>query len=211
MLIAEYPNAVENLQAFLIDYHRYDKARSYLGAVLYNLGLTYRRRNDNANALHYYREALACYSEKGLTFMTGKTHQNLAWLYCLEGDDESAESEVRLAESFADVCGAEFKTEQLLCRAFVLFLRKQIVTALRLTAEVLQTGRPGTTDGHRAEACWLTGRCSLAMYDVRAAQSFAEYAEEYAIRHKDPEATSLASSLKTEVARRLQESDEAAK
>jgi tetratricopeptide (TPR) repeat protein len=210
LTIGDYSQAVECFQAYLLDLHRYDSAKSYLGPVHYNLGLAYRRRKDHLRALYHYHQAVEWFTERGYTLHAGKTHQNLAWLYCLEDDAQNAEIEVQVAESFAEVCGTEFKTEQLLCRSFIHILRKEVVPAVTLACEVLQPGRPGTTDTHRANANWLAGRCSLALYNFDSANAFAAFATEYALRANDTAAMSLASNLKAEVARRRKGFDEAA-
>lgn len=210
LFIGDYSNAIEYFQAYLLDFHRYDTATKYLGPVHFNLALSFRRRKDNQRAVDHYRKSLEWYSERGFTVMSGKIHQNLAWLHCLDGDVEAAQDEIRLADTFAEVCGAEFKTEQLLCRAFVHMLQKELICALTLTAEILQSKRPGTTDSHKANSCWIAGRCALALYNLKTAQEFAEYAIEYALRAKDTAAISAANTLKADVARRKQGSDEAA-
>jgi tetratricopeptide (TPR) repeat protein len=206
----DYSNAVDCFLAYLLDYRHYQTAARYLGTVHYNLALAYRRRKDNLRAVEHYKEALEWFSERGHTLMSGKTHQNLAWLYCLEQNLEAAEAEIQLAQTFAEALGAEFKTEQLICRAFLHMLRKEILEAVKLTQEVLQDGRPGTTETQRAHAYWLCGRVALAIYDLDTAQAMAELATRHALLARDPSAMSLASSLKAEVARRRQKNDEAA-
>jgi tetratricopeptide (TPR) repeat protein len=208
--VGDYVSTIETLQAYLLDFKRYQTAKSYLGPVHFNLGLAYRRRKDNLRALHHYHQALEWFSERGKTAQAGKTHQNIAWLFCLENDPDKAESEIELAETFSEVSGPEFMTEQLLCRAFVHILRKEVKQAVALAAEVLLPGRPGATDSHRANANWLAGTAALAVYHLEGDSAFADFAVEYSIRAKDTAAMSLASQLKSEVIRRKASRDEAA-
>lgn len=209
LTVGDLPNSVDNFEAYLLDLPRYDTAKDYLGHVHYNLGLAYRRRRDHDRAIQHYIAAVEWFTERGHTLLTAETHQNLAWLYCLQGNRDMAEVEIEIAETFSEVCTSEFRVEQLVCRAFLHVLNKQVKRSAELIQEVLQPGRPGCTDSHRAHACWIGGKCLLAIFAFDDAQAYADFAIEYSLRSKDTGAMSLATALKAEIARRRRESDEA--
>lgn len=189
--------ALDALHAYLLDHHRYDKAKVYLGHVQYNLGLTYRRRRDYESAVRHYVAAVEWFTEKGYTLQAAETHQNLAWLYCLTGNIEEAERELELAESFSDVCRPDFKVEQLVCRALVLKSQGLIGDAMKMVEEVLQPGRPGASDSHRGYAAWITGTIALALRQFDKAIFFADLAINYAMQVRDTGVMSQAAALRS--------------
>lgn len=200
--VGDTANALEYLQAYLLDLEKYDRAKGFYGDVHYNLGLTYRRRRDPERALYHYREAVEWLTFRGYVLQAGETHQNIAWLHCLEGDTEAAEAELALAETFADVCGPTFKVEQLVCRALLHWVRRDIKAALELSREILHPRRQVCTDLQKAHACWIAGTAAAAVWNLPDAQFFAEQAAKYAIKAKDTSAMNQACALKADIARR---------
>jgi tetratricopeptide (TPR) repeat protein len=210
LMIGDYSNAVEWLQSYLLDYQKYDKAGGLLGHAHYNLALAFRRQLKYAQATEHYRQALEWSTRKGFTMQAGVTHQNLAWLYCLLHEPDLATAELDVAETFSDVCGEGFKIEQMLCRAFVLRLTKEVKSAIKLVCEVLEPKRAHATSSHRANAAWIGGSVALDLREYDQAVYFADMSTKYALEANDTAAMSQASKLKAEAVRRLHRGDQAA-
>jgi tetratricopeptide (TPR) repeat protein len=210
LLVGDIPNAIDNFRAYLLDLHRYDEAATYLGHVHYNLGIAYRYRKDYDQAVSHYREALEWFTQRGYTLQAGETLQNLTWLYCMKGDTVSADESLTLAETYARVCGPEFKVEQILCRALLLKTQRQIQPALQLAQELLEPGRPQCTTSQKAYAAWIVGSIALSVWNVENAWYFANLAIKHALNAKNVFAMSQASALRAEVYRRKQSAEEAA-
>lgn len=200
--IGDIPAAIDSFQAYFLDMHRYQRAKAFEGFVHFNLALAYRRRKDHRMAIHHYQAALEWFSERGLTNYVGVVHQNVAWMYCMEGNAEAAHASLDLAGTFTGVCGPPFRVELLVGRAFAYKVQGQIGQAMALVQEVLQPGRPAVTDSHRASASWLAGTVGLAVHRLDDAWYFANSSIRYAMAANDCGIMSLASSLRAEVIRR---------
>lgn len=210
LMTGDYGNAVEYLQAYLLDYARYDVARGVLGHVHYNLALALRHRYQFHAAVEHYERAVAWFTEKGYVLQAGSTHQNLAWMYCLLGRLDEAGREIDIAETFAPVCDNDFRMEQMVCRAFLLRLMKQVRDALLLVQEVLHQSRKKVSPAHKGNAAWVAGSIALDLRQYRQAVDYAGLATRYGLLGQDPSIMSLASKLKAEAHRRMVEGEEAA-
>lgn len=201
LLIGDYSNAIDVLQTYFLDLEHYTEARAAEGLVQYNLGLAHRRRRDYRAAIERYTLAVSWFIERGYTLHAGQTHQNIAWVYCLDGNYDEAERELTTADSFLEVCGAAFQAEQLVCRALYYHCTGQIGTSMLMVEEVLRPTRTGVTATHKGHATWIAGCNALRARHYDMATYFADLATQYALEAKEPAIMSQASLLRADIAK----------
>lgn len=209
LMTGDYANAIDSLQSYFLDFRRYNEARAVEGLVHYNLGLASRRRRDYPAAIDHYTRAVSWFTERGYTLHAGQTHQNLSWLYCLDGNYDEAERELITADSFLDVCGPAFQAEQLVCRALYHLCTGQLGTSMLMVEEVLRPTRTGVTPTHKGHAAWIAGCVALESRHHDMATYFADLATQFALEAKEPAIMSQASLLRADIANRKAEGEAA--
>lgn len=201
LMTGDYASAIDSFRSYFLDFKRYQEARSAEGLVHYNLGLACRRRRDYPAAIEHYTRAVAWFTERGYTLHAGQTHQNLVWVYCLDGNYDEAERELTTADSFLEVCGPAFQAEQLVCRALYHHCIGQIGTSMLAVEEVLRPTRTGVTATHKGHSAWIAGCNALRARHYDMATYFADLATQYALEAKEPAIMSQASLLRADIAK----------
>lgn len=199
--VGDYGNAVDCFKAYYADFNRYGEARSAEGLVHYNVGLAHRRMRNYPIAIEHYTWAVSWFTERGYTLHAGQTHQNLTWVYCLDGNYDEAERELTTADSFLEVCGPAFQAEQLVCRALYHHCTGQVGTSMLMVEEVLRPTRTGVTATHKGHAAWIAGCNALRSRHYDMATYFADLATQYALEAKEPAIMSQASLLRADIAK----------
>lgn len=178
-------SGVEQLRAYLVDLHRYDAAKAYLGHVHFNLGLAHSRRKEHGAAIRHYGEALQWAIDRGQVDFALRTYHNLAWEYVAIGDSDSAGANLDLAESLTERCEPVYRIDQMVGRANQLRCRGEIGAAMALVKEVLNPSRQDTSHNHRGNAAWIAGKVAQALDQLNLARIFMETARYHALEAQD--------------------------
>lgn len=203
LTIGDIPAAINCFAAYLLDFERYRRARSSRGFVHYNYGLALCRSRRPQEAAAQYHEALEWLAVHGFTELIGETHQNLAWLHCDLDELEQAERALDLADSLSDRLPPRFKTQQLVCQAYLLMKQKRIGSALNLVEEILNPGRPDTLPAHRGHAAWIAGTIAVQCGWEDSARFFADVIADEAVNGIDVGIANRLSTLRKLVADRF--------
>lgn len=204
----DLPNAIDTLQSYFIDAHRYQGALKVLGHVHYNLALAYGRRRDFQAAVPHYQEAVHVFKDRNQPTLLCMAQQNLAWLFCMAGTPYSAEQELAKCESLSQECGQPYQSQQLVCRAFQLEQTQRVGDAMKLVEELLWQRAP--EPAHRGYASWIAGKVALRLRQYDHAGYYADLAIRWGLDAMDPGIMSLASNLKADIAQLTTQKTEAA-
>jgi tetratricopeptide (TPR) repeat protein len=203
LTIGDLPAALSCFGAYLLDFEHYQRARSSRGFVHYNYGLALSRSRRPREAVAQYHEALEWFAEKGFTELFGETHQNLAWLYCDLDELQLAKRALIVADSFSDRLPPRFRTQQLVCRAYLLMKEKRIGSALALVEEVLNPKRQDSLAAHRGHAAWIAGTVAVKCGREDTARYFAELVANEVVEGNDLGVANRLSTLRKMIAERF--------
>lgn len=200
--IGESAGAQQQLEAFLALLVDVPVLADLKGKALFNLAHAHRKQRDWISAVAMLEQAATWFDRAGQAGPRAQVDLDLAWCYIMMGTPALADPHIARLEAHLQVTDdAGLACDLVSMQALRTRAGHELATSSRLCRELLDPGRPGVTDHHRAEACWILGENALDVGSLEEAGTFVNLAIEYAARDNWPTMMNLAGDLR----RRYQE------
>lgn len=198
--VGDTAQALRFLQLFFQHLDRYPALQGKTAHAYYSMAQTLQQRREYDEALAAYKSAAEDFARIGKPAGVLASLQNSAWVMLLQERPSDAESLIQQAEELcAQLEVTEYQATQLVVRALYHRLTHNPTQAIALCEEIFQTGRPGVTPLHLAEAAWIMAWIMFDAMRLQEAGIFADWAVTHALEAKDPYLMNLAGDVKQRV------------